>query len=157
MKKVILLGVVYMTVFVSCKKEKETEETPIAPEEIVVEETVSEECYSTIIKKDTISMSLNVKGNLIASGKLSYKFFEKDKNEGTLVGEIKGDTLFAEYTFMSEGVSSIREVAFLKKGNTYVEGYGDVVDDNKGKVTFKDAKQLKFEGNIVLSKVDCKM
>ena len=157
MKKVILLGVVYMTVFVSCKKEKETEETPIAPEEIVVEETVSEECYSAIIKKDTISMSLNVKGNLIASGKLSYKFFEKDKNEGTLVGEIKGDTLFAEYTFMSEGVSSIREVAFLKKGNTYVEGYGDVVDDNKGKVTFKDAKQLKFEGNIVLSKVDCKM
>jgi hypothetical protein len=157
MKKVILLGVVYMTVFVSCKKEKETEETPIAPEEIVVEETVSEECYSTIIKKDTISMSLNVKGNQIASGKLSYKFFEKDKNEGTLVGEIKGDTLFAEYTFMSEGVSSIREVAFLKKGNTYVEGYGDVVDDNKGKVTFKDAKQLKFEGNIILSKVDCKM
>ena len=146
-----------MTVFVSCKKEKETEETPIAPEEIVVEETVSEECYSAIIKKDTISMSLKVKGNLIASGKLSYKFFEKDKNEGTLVGEIKGDTLFAEYTFMSEGVSSIREVAFLKKGNTYVEGYGDVVDDNKGKATFKDTKQLKFEGNIVLSKVDCKM
>jgi hypothetical protein len=58
---------------------------------------------------------------------------------------------------MSEGVSSIREVAFLKKGSTYVEGYGDVVDDNKGKVTFKDTKQLKFEGNIVLSKIDCKM
>lgn len=146
-----------MTVFVSCKKEKETEETTIAPEEIVADETVSEECFSAIIKKDTISMYLNVKGNQIASGKLSYKFFEKDKNEGTLVGEIKGDTLFAEYTFMSEGVSSIREVAFLKKGNTYVEGYGDVVDDNKGKVTFKDAKQLKFEGNIILSKVDCKM
>ncbi len=157
MKKVILLGVVFMTVFVSCKKEKETEETTIAPEEIVADETVSEECFSAIIKKDTISMYLNVKGNQIASGKLSYKFFEKDKNEGTLVGEIKGDTLFAEYTFMSEGVSSIREVAFLKKGNTYVEGYGDVVDDNKGKVTFKDAKQLKFEGNIILSKVDCKM
>jgi hypothetical protein len=42
-------------------------------------------------------MSLNIKGNQIASGKLSYKFFEKDKNEGTLVGEIKGDTLFADY------------------------------------------------------------
>ena len=136
MKKVILLGVVFMTVFVSCKKEKETEETTIAPEEIVADETVSEECFSAIIKKDTISMYLNVKGNQIASGKLSYKFFEKDKNEGTLVGEIKGDTLFAEYTFMSEGVSSIREVAFLKKGNTYVEVYVYFVDDNKGKVSF---------------------
>nr|WP_314895499.1 hypothetical protein [uncultured Flavobacterium sp.] len=58
---------------------------------------------------------------------------------------------------MSEGVFSVRQVAFLKKGDSYVEGYGDVVDDNKGKVTFKDTKQLKFEGNIVLSKVDCKM
>ncbi|TDE52936.1 hypothetical protein [Flavobacterium sp. GT3P67] len=157
MKKVILLSVVFMSVFVSCKKEKEIEEAPVTSEEIVVEEPVSEECYSAIIKKDTVSMSLNIKGNQIASGKLSYNFFEKDKNEGTLVGEIKGDTLFAEYTFMSEGVSSIRQVAFLKKGNTYVEGYGDVVDDNKGKVMFKDTKQLKFEGNVVLSKVDCKM
>lgn len=157
MKKVILFSAVFMSVFVSCKKEKEVEEVPVPSGEIVVEEPVSEECYSVIIKKDTVSMSLNIKGNQIASGKLTYNFFEKDKNQGTLVGEIKGDTLFAEYTFMSEGVSSIRQVAFLKKGNTYVEGYGDVVYDNKGKVTFKDPKQLKFEGNIVLSKVDCKM
>lgn len=157
MKKVILLSFVFMSVFVSCKKEKEMEGIPVASEEIVVEEPVSEECYNVIIKKDTVSMTLNIKGTQIASGKLIYSLFEKDKNEGTLVGEVKGDTLLAEYTFMSEGVSSIRQVAFLKKGNTYVEGYGDVVDDNKGKVTFKDTKQLKFEGNIVLSKVDCKI
>lgn len=157
MKKVILLSVVFISVFVSCKKGKEIEEVAVPSEEIVVEEPVSEECYSAIIKKDTISMSLNIKGKEIASGKLVYNFFEKDKNEGTLVGEIKGDTLFAEYVFVSEGVSSIRQVAFLKKGNSYIEGFGDVVNDNKGKVTFKDTKQLKFEGNIVLSKVDCKM
>lgn len=157
MKKVILLSVVFISVFVSCKKEKEIEEVAVPSEEIVVEEPVSEECYSAIIKKDTISMSLNIKGKEIASGKLVYNFFEKDKNEGTLVGEIKGDTLFAEYVFVSEGVSSIRQVAFLKKGNSYIEGFGDVVNDHKGKVTFKDTKQLKFEGNIVLSKVDCKM
>lgn len=157
MKKVIVSGLVFMSVLVSCKKEKEKEETPIAPEEIVVQELVSEECYSAIFKKDTISLSLNIKENQIASGKLSYNFFEKDKNEGTLIGELRGDTLIADYTFMSEGVSSVRQVAFLKKGNTYVEGYGDVVDDNKGKVTFKDTKQLKFDGKTVLSKVDCKM
>lgn len=157
MKKVILLGVVFMSILVSCKKEKEMEEAPAASEKIAVEEPVSEECYSAIIKKDTILMTLNIKGNELTSGKLSYNFYEKDKNEGTLVGEIKEDTLFADYTFMSEGVFSVRQVAFLKKGDSYVEGYGDVVGDNKGKVTFKDTKQLKFEGNIVLSKVDCKM
>lgn len=157
MKKVIVLGVVFMSILVSCKKEKEMEEAPAASEKIVVEEPVSEECYSAIIKKDTISMTLNIKGDQLTSGKLSYNFYEKDKSFGTLVGKIKGDTLFADYAFMSEGVATVRQVAFLKKGNSYVEGFGDVIDDNKGKVTFKDTKQLKFEGNIVLSKVDCKM
>ena len=133
------------------------EEAPITSEEIIAEVPATAECYSVIIKKDTVSMGLNIKGNQIISGTLSYKFFEKDKNKGTLVGEMKGDTLIANYTFMSEGVSSIRQVAFLKKGNTFVEGYGDVVDDNKGKVTFKDPKELKFDGNIVLLQVDCKM
>jgi hypothetical protein len=157
MKKVIVSGLVFLSVLVSCKKEKEVETKPDITEEIVVFETVSEECYRAIIKKDTVSMTLNIKGNKIRSGKLSYKFFEKDKNEGTIVGQLKGDTLIADYTFMSEGVSSVRQVAFLKKGNVYVEGYGDVIDDNKGKVTFKDTKQLKFDGKTVLSKVDCKM
>lgn len=156
MKKVILLSAVFISVLVSCKKEKEMEKAPVSLDGIDLKQ-VSEECYSAIIKKDTISMSLNLKGNQVVSGNLSYKFFEKDKNEGTLVGVIKQDTLFAEYTFMSEGVSSVRQVVFLKQGNTYVEGYGDAVDDNKGKVTFKDINQLKFKGNIVLSKLDCKM
>lgn len=159
MKKIIVSGLVLMNVLVSCKKEeeKQVETIPDALEKIVVEEQVSDECYSGSIKKDTILMNLTIKGNEVTNGKLSYKFYEKDKNQGTLVGELKGDTLIADYTFMSEGVSSVRQVAFLKKGNTYVEGYGDVVDDNKGKVTFKDKKQLKFDGNVVLSKVDCKM
>jgi len=157
MKKVILCSVIFVSVFVSCKKENEMKELPITSKEIVVDQPASEECYSAIMKKDTVSMSLKVKGNQIASGKLRYNYFEKDKNEGTLAGEIKGDTLFAKYTFMSEGVTSNRQVVFLKKGNTYVEGYGDIVDDNNGNVIFKDIKQLNFEGNIVLSKIECKM
>jgi hypothetical protein len=155
MKKVIVLSIVFMSILVSCKKEKEA--APAAVEQIVADEPVSEECYRAILKKDTISMTLALKGNQLTSGKLSYNFYEKDKSFGTLVGKIKGDTLFADYAFMSEGLATVRQVVFLKKGNTYVEGYGDVTDDNKGKVTFKDVAQLKFDGNIVLSKVDCKM
>ncbi|HEX9151415.1 MAG TPA: hypothetical protein VF842_04990 [Flavobacterium sp.] len=153
MKKVIALTIVFISILVSCKKEKST--APAPAEKKVIDEPVSEECYRAIVKKDTISMSLTIKGNQLASGKLSYNFFEKDKSFGTLVGKVKGDTLFADYAFMSEGLATLRQVAFLKKGNTYIEGYGEVVDDSKGKVIFKDPKQLKFEGNIVLSKVDC--
>jgi hypothetical protein len=155
MKKVIIASLVLMGFFVSCKNEKTEEKIPTIHKEIVVEETVYEECYLGILKKDTVSMSLNIKGNQISSGKLSYKFFEKDKNEGTLIGEMKGDTLFADYTFMSEGVTSVRQVAFLKNGTIYTEGYGDI-EENNGKVFFKNTKQLKFNGKIVLSKVDCK-
>jgi hypothetical protein len=156
MKKITVSGFVFMCFLVSCKKEKEVETMPNASEKIIVEAVVSDECYSGNSKKDTVLMSLTIKGTELTKGNLSYNFFEKDKNEGTLVGELRGDTLIADYTFMSEGISSVRQVAFLKKGNTYVEGFGDVVDDNKGKVTFKDTKQLNFEGTV-LSKVDCKM
>ncbi len=145
-----------MSVLVSCKKEIETKEPAAASEKMVVEELESKECYRAILKKDTISLTLNIKNGQLSSGNLSY-FYEKDKNEGTLAGEMKGDTLYADYTFMSEGTSSVREVVFLKKGDSYIEGFGDVIDDNKGKVTFKDKKELKFDENIVLSKVDCKM
>lgn len=154
MKKVIIVSVALVVFLVSCKKEQIEAKIPVAQEDEAVEETVSEECYLGIIKNDTVSLSLNIKGGQISSGELRYKFFEKDKNEGTLIGEIKGDTLFADYTFMSEGISSIRQVAFLKKGNTYIEGYGDI-EENDGKSIFKNTKQLKFDGKIVLSKVDC--
>ena len=155
MKKVIIISTVLMGFIVSCKKEKPEEVIPAITEPVIVEATISEECYQGVLKKDTISMTLNLNGNQISSGKLSYKFFEKDSNEGTLSGELKGDTLIADYTFMSEGTTSVRQVAFLKKGNAYVEGYGDIIDDN-GKVRFKNAKQLNFDSKTILSKVDCK-
>lgn len=155
MKKVIIASVVLMGIFISCKKEKKEEMVPVVTEPVVVEATISEECYQGVLKKDTISMSLNLKGNQISSGKLSYKFFEKDRNQGTLIGELRGDTLIADYTFMSEGTTSVRQVAFLKKGNAYVEGYGDIIEDN-GKVIFKNIKQLNFDSKTILSKVACK-
>ena len=155
MKKVIIASVILMGFLVSCKKDKTEGEVSAEQETVAVEETVHEECYLGILKKDTVSMSLNIKGNLVSSGKLSYKFFEKDKNEGSLIGELKGDTLFADYTFMSEGIFSVRQVVFLKKRNIYIEGYGDI-EENNGKTFFKNTKQLKFDGKIFLSKVDCK-
>ncbi|WP_309609216.1 hypothetical protein [Flavobacterium sp.] len=152
MKKVIVLILAFAGLFFSCKKEvvPETEET------VVVEDLALEECFMGILKKDTVSMTLNTKDGKFNFGKLSYHLFEKDKNEGEFSGKMKGDTLFADYNFMSEGVSSVREVAFLKKEDTFTEGYGEVVYDNNGKVIFKNTKALKFDGDIVLKKVDCK-
>ncbi|MFY0483550.1 hypothetical protein ACI6PS_13210 [Flavobacterium sp. PLA-1-15] len=157
MKKSVLAMAVALTIMVSCKKEEAKEEVviPTVQDEMPVEEVAVKECYSAIIKNDTISLSITVKDSSLEQGELHYHFFEKDKNHGTLAGTFKGDTLFADYTFMSEGKESVREVVFLKKGNIFIEGYGDV-EEKDNKTVFKDKKKLFFDSKIVLSKTDCK-
>lgn len=149
MKRIILFAICILSLS-GCKKE--TEETP-APE-IAAEKPAVEECYKGILKEDTIAMTLVIKDNQITEGQLSYHLFEKDRNDGTLKGQIKGDTIFADYTFMSEGRQSVREVAFLKQGDAYIEGYGAVKEHN-GKMIFTDPKKLKFDSKTILSKSEC--
>jgi hypothetical protein len=147
-----LLAFTFLLGIFACKKEPK----PIVPPEpIAVEAPVSHECYLGVLGKDTITMNLELRGSEITSGQLRYNFFEKDDNDGELTGLIVGDTLKAAYTFMSEGAATVREVVFLKKGKNYVEGYGEVIDDSQGNVSFKDIKKLKFDSKIVLVKTYC--
>ncbi|RYG11970.1 MAG: hypothetical protein EOO07_19775 [Chitinophagaceae bacterium] len=90
----------------------------------------------------------------VTSGKLNYKLKEKDSNTGTIKGEMRGDTLLAEYTFNSEGTQSVRQVAFIKKGDQLLEGFGDV-EQKDGKMVFKNTPKLTYGQSIVFEKVDC--
>lgn len=151
MKKIILIiGVI---VLVSCKKNKQEEVSPDTVESAKIEES-AKQCFQLVANNDTITMVLNVNAHNEVNGELVYKIYEKDKNVGTIIGNIKGDTLIADYTFKFEGVSSVREVAFLKKAGTFIEGYGDLIETN-GKMIFKDKKLLKFDSKMTLSRVDC--
>ncbi|MEZ7499731.1 hypothetical protein QO200_13400 [Flavobacterium sp. Arc3] len=48
------------------------------------------------------------------------------------------------------------KLVFLKKdANTYVEGCGEIIEIN-GKMAFKDKTKIKFDGNLVYNKIDCK-
>ena len=152
MKKIVF-GALAFVALNACKKEP-TIPAPTPEKEITMETPGIQECYQGILKKDTMLLSLTIKGNEVTDGKLSYKFFEKDKNDGTFTGKTSGDTLFAEYTFNSEGQKSVREVAFLKKGDSYIEGFGDMEEKN-GKMQFKDKKKLFFDGKTVLDKIPC--
>ena len=152
-KELIVLGVTFFA-FTSCKNEVNE---PIAPP-TVQEEMVPDEsqivCYQGIIKQDTINLSLQIEENQEVKGELAYLFFEKDKNNGTIVGKMVGDTLRANYTFMSEGKESNREVVFLRKGKIMIEAYGDV-EEKEGKTVFKEPKKLYFDSATVLSEIDC--
>jgi hypothetical protein len=83
-----------------------------------------------------------------------YNLFGKDSNTGTIQGQIKGDTIFAEYTFLSEGRESVREIALLRKGNTLVEGYGEVKPVGN-KMVFTSTSTLNFGNGVKLSKTNC--
>ena len=83
-----------------------------------------------------------------------YKLSAKDKNTGTIQGNIKDDLLVAKYTFMSEGVESVREVAFKLKGNTFTEGYGEIEMKNEI-ATLKDIHNLTFNNQMPLTEIPC--
>ena len=102
-------------------------------------------CYSYTTTADTILLKVIDTGNLI-TGTLVYALKEKDKNTGTIQGNMKGDILLADYKFMSEGIQSTRQVAFKKEGNTFVEGYGD----------FKNVDSLNFNTSTILVEIPCK-
>jgi len=111
-------------------------------------------CYQYIKNRDTATLTIKTEGSQV-SGSLGYNLYEKDKNSGTFSGLVKGDTIIADYTFHSEGKVSVREIALLKQGDQFLEGFGDVQEIN-GNVKFKDISKLKFDNSIVFSKIDCK-
>ena len=154
MKKQLVVSLLAVASFFSCKNE--TIEPLAAP--TVQEEMVANEfqiiCFQGISKKDTFNLSMQVDANQEVKGELSYVFFEKDKNNGTIVGQMKGDTLKANYTFMSEGKKSDREVVFLRKGKIIIEAYGDV-EEKEGKTIFIDPKKMYFDSANVLTEVPC--
>lgn len=157
MKKLSALTFIILCVFISCKKETTVSPPqiePNPPKEAEVVEPAGDQCYTSRLNGNIVALSFNVNSHQEVNGKLSYNITGKDKNEGTIIGNMKGDTLIADYTFVSEGVSSIREVVFLQKDGALIEGYGEVVDANN-KVTFKDKKKLKFDAKNTLTKSDC--
>ncbi|QDW26165.1 hypothetical protein FFJ24_015620 [Pedobacter sp. KBS0701] len=116
--------------------------------------TDSVQCYQYIKNRDTATLSLKSENNKV-TGTLGYNLYEKDKNAGTIAGIVKGDTIVANYTFQSEGQTSVREVAFLKQGAQLIEGFGDV-QEVKGETRYKDISKLKFDGSMAFGKIDCK-
>lgn len=110
-------------------------------------------CFASLIQKDSIWLKIEVFPN-VTTGILKYQIFEKDKNTGTLEGTFDGNKLFAEYTFTSEGVQSIREVAFMINDDTAIEGFGEMEEVN-GKIVFKDKSQIDFSKGIQFSKINC--
>jgi hypothetical protein len=110
-------------------------------------------CYRWIQDRDTIQLSVKFNNGRV-EGTLDFLFYEKDKSRGTIQGNMKGDTLFADYLFNSEGMTSQREVAFLRTKNSFLMGYGETTS-HQNKELFKDPRHIIFDPNVELHKLPC--
>ncbi|MEO6130295.1 MAG: hypothetical protein ABIQ02_00500 [Saprospiraceae bacterium] len=139
--------------------EKNTKSTSESPTQEVKDEKSTATgkepvCFRYFGNRDSVYLQLSeVYGTM--TGMLLVKNYQKDRNVGTLEGKMAGDVLIANYTFKSEGMMSTRQVAFKKKGNDYIEGFGDVSEVN-GKMIFKDPANLKFDETRIFVNVPCK-
>ncbi len=150
-------GIIFSgTLLFSCNdtttQPEETVQTPADTQQPVTD--TSSQCYAMNNGKDSAWMEIT-RNDTLVTGKLNFNHYEKDKNSGSIEGVIKGDTLFATYTFRSEGMTSKRQVAFLKKEDGWVEGYAKA-DPETGEPDFSNKPGITFQNTFVLKKTGCR-
>lgn len=112
-------------------------------------------CYTAVLDRDTSELVLQHLGGAISvSGELEIANFEKDKNKGTINGEVKDDLIVGWYKFFSEGKSSIRQIVFKIEGDTLLEGYGDTTMSGDT-ILFKSITALNYLKDKRFVKRDC--
>jgi hypothetical protein len=110
-------------------------------------------CYSNRNTADNVQMRIDGRDGHY-SGELDIAIAEKDRNAGSFKGSVEDGVLLVHYTFQSEGVQSVREMAFKIKGDKLLEGYGPM-EERDGGMRFTDPENLTFGKGIVLRKNPC--
>lgn len=110
-------------------------------------------CYSSIMNRDTAALQIETRGAVVA-GPLSYKLFEKDRNDGSFQGEVRDNILSGWYLFKSEGVISVRQVAWKINGTELWPGIGEIVQRGDTSA-FRDINQLRFDSTHKFTRVPC--
>ena len=110
-------------------------------------------CYVGVVGKDSVFLKTEIFPNVV-TGSLASNFEAKDDSRGDIDGKLKGDTLLADYTFMAEGKSSVREIAFLLTDSSAIEGYG-AMEEKNGKVMLTNKAELNFGKGFVLHVISC--
>jgi hypothetical protein len=70
--------------------------------------------------KDTTSIELVIKDDKV-TGQMYWHPFEKDSRKGALNGTLKGDTVYAVWSFMQEGMQDTLGLQFLINGDNLMQ------------------------------------
>ena len=141
----LIIGSVFLTILFSCNQTristKENQNDSLALEETTTIIDQNRKCFLATLSKDSAFLALKVVDRKV-EGTLNYKFFEKDKNTGTVEGILNNDTLNLIYTFSSEGSISTRPVKMYINNGQIFEIYGEEVA-TKGKGFIYDPSDCK--------------
>jgi len=152
-----LFSAIVFLIIISCNSNKK-ENTSTKKKEGVEQQKkkpkgLEKGCYVYNDNKSTISLQVLKREDSI-TGTLLFALAEKDKNTGRFKGQVKNNVLLANYTFESEGVESVRQVAFKVKSDTLLQGYGPMEMKDSIQV-FKNPKSLTFDDKFPLVKKAC--
>ena len=131
---------------ISCNSNQNESTPPSAAE-------IRTNCYEIQSESDTVTLRLELKGEDV-TGTLSYKYYQKDKNEGSVKGKLKDSIVIADYSFLSEGTQSIRQIAFRLSGNDVIEGYGPMIEQG-GKMVFTNIDSVNFDPQFLITGISC--
>ena len=159
MKNLMIVALISMSIM-ACKNDEKKDDNI---DEITIEGKTTETmditvnnlelgCYQYKTEDNDLKMEVTkIEGDAV-SANLFYAYAEKDKNKGTFFGNLHGDKLIGKYTFMSEGVESVRDVAFKIEKDQIIEGFGEM---NKEGTSFKDIKNITYSSKTPWMKMDC--
>jgi hypothetical protein len=156
-KNILLAG--SLMLFVSCNNEGKTSVEIMKDSNNhqmtnkVIPDSLFSGCYSQIAGRDTANLQIENKDSSI-NGALSYAIFQKDRNDGTLQAEIAGDILRGWYLFKSEGIISVRQVAWKIKGKELWPGTGEPIQKNDT-MFFSVPDKLQYDSTHPFKKVAC--
>lgn len=142
--------------FESCKNDKTPKDA--APANAQTEKPVSTVCYKALYENDTINLTINTLKNGKITGDMVMKIENMPDKIGKIAGEFRGDTLFADYSFIqgtNEKVKFKNPMAFLKHGNELNLGSGKI-ETYLGKSYFSKGTPIEFEKvKYKFTTVDC--
>ncbi|TRX20438.1 hypothetical protein FNW25_10110 [Flavobacterium franklandianum] len=130
--------------FVSCNKKQSQKSIE---DQNLTEKPVSVQCYTAIYETDTIDLKINTLKNNKISGNMEMKLLNMPIKVGKISGEFRGDTLFADYSFIqgtNDKVVFKNPMAFLKSGNDFILGNGKIVT-YLGASYFAKGESIDFE------------
>jgi hypothetical protein len=140
------------TLFISCA------EPNVEQEEIPIEEPTSIEnsdfCYAYRSGENYRIMQLSIQSDEVL-GFLQNYLPGKDISNGSVSGNIEGDTLFLRFLYQLKQKDTMRQLAFLKQGDYLLEGSGPLMENPFGDMVFERGL-LQFSDQNKFSLVTCK-